>query len=414
MDTPTNEIFDYRNNSPIALAGHQNSLVSQNRTHQTRDYFFSGVGFRGSTGSTHRGLEPANTFRSVTGLRTPRQRPSAASAGGGHDRGAVLEARWIYLCDPTTEGTNRGCCHWRLGTFPAGSMLARPMVDRHALGWRAHCQDFHGSGQGRKTRMTRVAVTEEPGAPAGFSAALRRLQRAQKSSRGAPAYSLYINRPLGRVLAAAAYGARLTPNQVTAVSAVFTFSGLAVLALAPAEASGRTPGRRPARPRIRPGLGRRPTGPLTGGGSLGGEWLDHTVDWSRWWRSTSRCWSPSTAASTSTSRWLLVPLAFAVASSVHFFGMILVDLFRRVRSAEAPDTIEAPPAPSRVSSLLKVPTDYGVLCLAMLLLGFHGPFVGVYTVLAAAMVGYTALVLGKWRRDIAHLERGGRSRCRSP
>ena len=45
----------------------------------------------------------------------------------------------------------------------------------------------------------------------------------------------------------------------------------------------------------------------------------------------------------------------------------------------------------------------------MLLLGFHGPFLAVYTVLAAAMVGYTALVLGKWRREITYLERGGRS-----
>jgi hypothetical protein len=56
VDTPTNEIFDYRNNCPIALAGTRNSLVSQNRTHQTRGYFFSGVGFGGSAGSTSPGF----------------------------------------------------------------------------------------------------------------------------------------------------------------------------------------------------------------------------------------------------------------------------------------------------------------------------------------------------------------------
>jgi phosphatidylglycerophosphate synthase len=211
------------------------------------------------------------------------------------------------------------------------------------------------------------------------------------------------------VLAAAAYGARLTPNQVTAVSAVFTFSGLAVLALAPAE---------PLVGLLVAGLlvlgyaldsADGQLARLTGGGSLGGEWLDHTVD-------SVKVVAFHLAVLVTLYRsfdldplWLVVPLAFAVVSSVHFFGMILVDLFRRVRSAEAPDTIEAPPAPSRASSLLKIPTDYGVLCLAMLLLGFHGPFVGVYTVLAAAMVGYTALVLGKWQRDIVHLERGGRS-----
>ena len=177
--------------------------------------------------------------------------------------------------------------------------------------------------------MTRVAVTEESGAPAGFSAALRRLQRAQKSSRGAPAYSLYVNRPLGRVLAAAAYGIGLTPNQVTAVSALFTFSGLVVLALAPAEplvgllvavllvlgyALDSADGQ----------LAR-----LTGGGSLGGEWLDHMVD-------SVKVVAFHLAVLVTLYRsfdldqlWLLVPLVFAVASSVHFFGMILVDLFRR-------------------------------------------------------------------------------------
>ena len=256
--------------------------------------------------------------------------------------------------------------------------------------------------------MTKVAVTEGSGAPAGFTAALRHLQRAQKSKRGAPAYSLYVNRPLGRVLAAAAFEARLTPNEVTAISAVFTFSGLAVLALAPAvplvgllvaallvlgyaldSADGQ--------------LAR-----LTGGGSLSGEWLDHTVDSVKVVAFHLVVLVTLQRSFDLDLRWLLVPLVFAVASSVHFFGMILVDLFRRLRAAEPGGPPAAQPTPSRLTSLLKIPTDYGVLCLAMVLLGFHGPFLTVYTVLAAAMVGYTALVLGKWGRDIAHLDRGGR------
>jgi len=255
--------------------------------------------------------------------------------------------------------------------------------------------------------MTKVAVTEESGAPAGFVAALRRLSRAQKSSRGAPAYSLYVNRPLGRVLAAAAFRARLTPNQVTAVSAVLTFAGLAVIALAPAE------------PLV--GLGVAALlvlgyaldsadgqlARLTGGGSLSGEWLDHTVDSVKVVAFHLVVLITLHRNFDLDPRWLLVPLAFAVASSVHFFGMILVDLFRRVWSAETGGGLPATPAPSRLTSVLKIPTDYGVLCLAMLLLGFHRPFLAVYTVLAAAMVGYTAVVLGKWRRDIARLDRGG-------
>ena len=48
-----------------------------------------------------------------------------------------------------------------------------------------------------------------------FWPTLRRLRQAQKSAKGAPPYSLYINRPLGRIFAAAAYQIGLTPNQVT-------------------------------------------------------------------------------------------------------------------------------------------------------------------------------------------------------
>ena len=66
--------------------------------------------------------------------------------------------------------------------------------------------------------------------PVGFTAAYNRLKLAQKAGRGAPPYSLYINRPLGRVFAAAAYQVGLTPNQVTYVSAAFTFVGIALIA----------------------------------------------------------------------------------------------------------------------------------------------------------------------------------------
>ena len=61
-----------------------------------------------------------------------------------------------------------------------------------------------------------------------------RLRAAQKSkSRGAPAYSLYVNRPAGRPLAALAYVAGLSPNAVSAVSALFTATGVVLLAVVP-------------------------------------------------------------------------------------------------------------------------------------------------------------------------------------
>lgn len=238
----------------------------------------------------------------------------------------------------------------------------------------------------------------------GFRDALAQLRGAQKSARGGPPYSIFVNRPIGRVLAALAFRAGMTPDQVTGLSAVATFAGVGLLAAAPAtwptgvavcvllvlgyaldSADGQ--------------LAR-----LRGGGSLRGEWLDHTVD-------SLKVVVVHLAVLVTfylhldlPSGWLLVPLAFAVASSVHFFGMILVDLLARATRAELGLAAPAKVAPGASTALLKLPTDYGVFCLATALLGAHLLFVGVYTLLAAATVGYTLLVVVKWRRDVTALD----------
>ncbi len=56
-----------------------------------------------------------------------------------------------------------------------------------------------------------------------FSGALAKTSGVQKTSKGAPAYSRFINRRLGRYLAAGAFALRMTPNQVTFVSAMFSY-----------------------------------------------------------------------------------------------------------------------------------------------------------------------------------------------
>jgi len=248
-------------------------------------------------------------------------------------------------------------------------------------------------------------MTTDPTTPrAGFRAAMAQLRGAQKSARGGPPYSIFVNRPLGRVLAALAFQAGLTPNQVTALSALATFVGVGLLAAAPAtwltgvvvavllvlgyaldSADGQ--------------LAR-----LRGGGSLQGEWLDHTVDSLKVvvvHLAVLVTWYLHLDLATG---WLLVPLAFAVASSVHFFGMILVDLLARATRAELALAAPTKTAPGASTALLKLPTDYGVFCLATVLLGAHVLFVGVYTLLAVATVGYTLLVVVKWRRDVLALD----------
>lgn len=256
--------------------------------------------------------------------------------------------------------------------------------------------------------MTAPVSTASAPAPAGFAAALRRLRGAQKSAKGAPPYSLYINRPLGRVFAAAAYQFGLTPNQVTALSGAMTFAGIAVLATLPVHWwSGLLVGALLvlgyALDAADGQLAR-----LRGGGSRTGEWLDHMLD-------AGKTSALHLAVLTAAYRqfdlphrsWLLVPMVFAVVSAVHFFGMILVE--QLVREHRAQHGLPTPPKlpGNPVTTLLKLPTDYGVLCLAFVLLGAPLVFFGVYAFLAVGTTGYLVLILRKWFRDVAALDSTG-------
>ncbi|WP_460486745.1 CDP-alcohol phosphatidyltransferase family protein [Epidermidibacterium keratini] len=225
------------------------------------------------------------------------------------------------------------------------------------------------------------------------------MKSAQKSAKGAPLYSVVVNRPLGRIFAAAAHQLGMTPNGVTAVSAVFTFAGIGLIALgSPTWTSGiliaallvvgyaldSSDGQ----------LAR-----LRGGGSLLGEWLDHVVD-------SLKVVSIHLAVLVMAFRhfdtprwWLLVPLGFAIVTVVHFFGMLLTELLAR--------SIGAPKGGGEASTLMaaaKLPTDYGVLCLSFALLGSEAMFRSVYTVLAVATALYTALVVVRWARRIRDLD----------
>jgi len=235
----------------------------------------------------------------------------------------------------------------------------------------------------------------------GFAEVVARLAAAQKArAPGAPAYSIYVNRPLGRLLAAAAYLGGLTPNAVTAISAVFTFSGIVIIALVPPS------------PLTGVGIGLLlilgyaldsadgQVARLRGGGSPAGEWLDHVVD-------AAKISSLHLAVLISWFRFLelpselllLVPLGFAIVAAVLFFAMILNDFLRvrndhRVRSAGG-----------GIRSLLVLPTDYGVLCIAFLLFGIPAVFVPLYGILFVANAAFALLALPKWFREIGRIPR---------
>ncbi|MFI7484349.1 CDP-alcohol phosphatidyltransferase family protein [Kocuria sp. M1R5S2] len=226
------------------------------------------------------------------------------------------------------------------------------------------------------------------------------LAAAQKGrAAGSPAYSVFVNRPAGRLLAAAAHRAGLGPDQVTAVSAACSGAGILVLALVPPTAwSG-------VLVAFLLALGYAldsadgQVARLRGGGSVAGEWLDHVID----------CLKISllhTAVLLAAVRffdvpavWLLVPLGFAVADNALFFAQILNDSLKQIKGAP----LRRPGAFRPWRSFVLLPVDYGVLCLSFLLLGWTGAFVVVYTLLFAATAGFTALALPKWFHDMRRL-----------
>jgi phosphatidylglycerophosphate synthase len=251
-------------------------------------------------------------------------------------------------------------------------------------------------------------VTEQPliggyaEAPAreSYSAIVRRLSAAQKpAARSAPAYSRFVNRRIGRYLAAWAYRAGLSPNGVTAISAVWTFAGLILLVVFPPSfllgvcialclligyafdsADGQV-------------------SRLQGRSSPAGEWLDHIID------AVKVSTMPIALAigffrfGVVPTVWLLVPLAFAIVSAVLIFGMILTEQLRRQHGA-VPLADDQPGRPSWLRALAVIPMDYGVLCISFVLLGAIPVFVVVYTVLFAATTLFLLLAAAKWFREL--------------
>jgi len=247
-------------------------------------------------------------------------------------------------------------------------------------------------------------LTGESAMTESYVEAHRRLAAAQKGhARGAPGYSVYVNRRLGRVLAAAAFRWGWTPNRVTAVSALHTFTAIALLiALPPAWWSGL----------LVAGLlvlgyawdsADGQVARLRGGGSLAGEWLDHFVDALKlatlhlavlvalWLHTPER-----------DAAWLLVPIAFSVVSVVTFFGMLLNDLLKG--KAGVPST-HARGGGTLRRSLLLVPTDFGVLCVSFALWGWTTAFLWVYALLALASAAFLALAAVKWFREMRAIDR---------
>jgi phosphatidylglycerophosphate synthase len=252
--------------------------------------------------------------------------------------------------------------------------------------------------------VTAVAEPVRPGAE-GLTATLRRLSAAQKGAQGAPAYSRFVNRRLGRLLAALAFHAGLTPNAVTGISAACTATGIALLALvAPS-----WPMALAVAACLVLGYGLDAAdgqlARLRGGGSPAGEWLDHMVD-------AAKASSLHLAVLVGLYRsgavghgaWLLVPLGYCVVDAVLYFGTMLNDALRAQHGVPT-RAQQSAGKPGVGRSLLVLPTDYGLLCWVFLLFGAPVLFLSVYTALLAAMTGFLLLASVTWFREMGRLPR---------
>lgn len=229
---------------------------------------------------------------------------------------------------------------------------------------------------------------------ASYIEALSSLAAAQKSRTGVSLYSRWINRPLGRVFAGAAYVVGVSPNAVTAMSALFTGLGLAILVLTP----------------LSVGSGVAVAGllvlgfaldsadgqvaRLSGHSSAGGEWLDHVVDAGKMvlvhtavLLAAWRFWDGS-------AYWLLVPLGYQTIAVIMFSGGTLVELLERNRGVPA---VRRHPSLLRAIALL--PADYGVLAVGFVLWGTP-VFRFWYAGLTAVNGAICCALLIKWFRKL--------------
>ena len=224
-----------------------------------------------------------------------------------------------------------------------------------------------------------MSTPARPATRPGFAETLTALERAQKPGHGVPAYTRWVNRRVARYFAAAAVAMGITPNGVTAISAVCSAAGILTLLLAPPTALTALAvallfalgyGLDSADGQV---------ARVTGASSPAGEWLDHVVDsirvpsgWSLWW----------------------LPMAFTVLTAGHFMSQILAEQLRNNRKTAAPST------GGTMRSFINLHMDAGTLCWIFIVWGFGPLFVVIYALLFAANA---ATVLLSMRRKYVTL-----------
>jgi phosphatidylglycerophosphate synthase len=232
--------------------------------------------------------------------------------------------------------------------------------------------------------------------------ALKALENAQKPPHGTPAYSRFVNRPVGRRLAARAAVWGWSPNLVSAVSAACSLVAVVVLAvggssvlvgvvvavlLALGYAWDSADGQ---------------VARLTGTGSVFGEWLDHMIDCTKIGALHIAVGIHLARSTDFALAWLLVPAFYLVVANVLFFGMILTDQLRRAAGASKATSAGSL---SVLRSLAILPSDYGALCLIFVTLAWPTVFLGLYVLMFLGSALLLAAAALRWSTTLRSIDR---------
>lgn len=232
--------------------------------------------------------------------------------------------------------------------------------------------------------------------------ALRALNSAQKPPHGTPAYSRFVNRPVGRRLAARAAVWGWSPNLVSAVSGACSLLAVVVLAvggssvlvgvvvavlLALGYAWDSADGQ---------------VARLTGTGSVFGEWLDHMIDCTKIGALHIAVGIHLVRSTDVGLPWLLVPALYLVVANVLFFGMILTDQLRRAAGASK---VTSGGSLSVLRSLVILPSDYGALCIIFVTLAWPMVFLGLYVLMFLGSALLLAAAVFRWSATLRSIDR---------
>lgn len=231
----------------------------------------------------------------------------------------------------------------------------------------------------------------------GVRATYQRLALAQKSGAGVPWYMRVVNRRLGRAIASVASQTSLTPNHMTAASFAAFLGGVAILVLAEPAAWLAVLATLLFQLGFAFDAADGQLARLRGTESPAGEWLDHVVDAARHQIFHLAVLVGLYRFTDVSDAVLLIPLAFAVVSSVRFFAQILAEQLARRDPMAGPDAVP------RFGTWIQAPADTGLLNFVVLLWPWTTAFVWAFGLFGALNALLLAATLVRRHRELSSL-----------